>query len=217
GTVFPDKSRCKLCLDYLIDMRNLNAMSTQAWGAATLSYLYNALCCASMASASDVCEFLSLLQEYFALYHRHSHMFIGNPEHVVEIGYQPLAGRREALAKGHERQYRVATTILNDLDRERRARRADGGRGGRRQADHQLVDEENIFAGAEENTTGIDDSGPSMKTAKVPYYPTFDVVVTSMKAQFVGYVTPTAAVFGFTQFSGSQYQGLGNASSFAPF
>ncbi|MCE3215600.1 hypothetical protein HAX54_002908 [Datura stramonium] len=84
-------------------------------------------------------------------------------------------------------------------DREQRARRAGGGRGGRRQADHHLVDKENIFAGAEENATAIDDSDPSMTTPEVPYYLTFDFAVTSTEAQSVGYVTPPAAVLGFAQ------------------
>ncbi|MCE5167278.1 hypothetical protein HAX54_046036 [Datura stramonium] len=56
-----------------------------------------------------------------------------------------------------------------------------------------------------------------MATPEVSYYPTFDVAVTSMEAQYVGYVTPPAVVFGFVQINRSQYQGLGNASSFTPF
>ncbi|MCD9638225.1 hypothetical protein HAX54_022069, partial [Datura stramonium] len=137
-------------------------------------------------------------------------MFIGNPKHVVERGYQLLTGRHEALNHRRERQ-------VVPRDRECRARRAGGGQGGRRQADHHLVDEENVFAGAKENATGIGDSGPSMATPEVPYYPTFDDAVTSMEAQYIGYVTPPAAVFSFVQISRSQYQGLGNASSFTPF
>ncbi|KAH0645620.1 hypothetical protein KY284_033504 [Solanum tuberosum] len=52
--------------------------------------------------------------DYFNWYLRHSDKFIANAEHVIQHGYQPIAGRYEALAMRHERLYRMNQTIEND-------------------------------------------------------------------------------------------------------
>ncbi|KAK6776203.1 hypothetical protein RDI58_027204 [Solanum bulbocastanum] len=42
-------------------MGDLQALATQAWGAATLSYLYHSLCRTSISNVSVVNGFISLL------------------------------------------------------------------------------------------------------------------------------------------------------------
>ncbi|XP_060170973.1 serine/threonine-protein phosphatase 7 long form homolog [Lycium barbarum] len=62
GTIFPDNTGSKLSLHFLLDIIDLDAIGGKAWGATTLSYLYNCLCCASMANNGDICGFIALLQ-----------------------------------------------------------------------------------------------------------------------------------------------------------
>ncbi|XP_060200661.1 protein MAIN-LIKE 2-like [Lycium barbarum] len=48
--------------ELMYNLTDLDAIGGKAWGAAALSYLYNCLCCASMANSRDVCGSIVLLQ-----------------------------------------------------------------------------------------------------------------------------------------------------------
>ncbi|XP_059288126.1 protein MAIN-LIKE 2-like [Lycium ferocissimum] len=54
GTIFPNNTDSLLSLDFLHDIKDFDAMGGKAWGAATLSYLYNSLCRVSMCNSHDV-------------------------------------------------------------------------------------------------------------------------------------------------------------------
>ncbi|XP_060178116.1 protein MAIN-LIKE 2-like [Lycium barbarum] len=106
GTIFPDKSGDLFNLDYLLDMRDLNAMSTQAWGATALSYLYTCLCRASMKKAKDVCALISLLQAW---------------ERIISMQPPPRAlqphttlVRKWTHRKAHENEARDVLAICRD-------------------------------------------------------------------------------------------------------
>ncbi|KAM3265864.1 hypothetical protein P3L10_002858 [Capsicum annuum] len=52
--------------------------------------------------------------EYIHWYCNYAHILIGNPEHVVQKGYQHMTDRHKALVIGHETIYRMAQLVLRD-------------------------------------------------------------------------------------------------------
>ncbi|KAK4737369.1 hypothetical protein R3W88_001066 [Solanum pinnatisectum] len=88
GTLFPDKSGNKFNSDFFIEMGDLQALATQAWGAATLSYLYHSLCRASICDISIVNGFISLLQRIIPFQPMISPFNNDQPEEQKPLAYK---------------------------------------------------------------------------------------------------------------------------------
>ncbi|KAH0684614.1 hypothetical protein KY290_020948 [Solanum tuberosum] len=161
--------------------------------------------------------FVSDQADYFRWYMRHSRMFIGNSQHVVQKGYQHMAGRHEALGTrlcfapdyNPHTQYDEPPPVqvsrrsrqTTPRDNARRGRRSAGEGRGRNRAEHHLIDGDNLV-----------DNNTHLVVTPEPYYSTLDFSAgpsntnTNFSSQeTVGFVTPHVSISSFAQFSGSQY------------
>ncbi|KAK4359447.1 hypothetical protein RND71_021676 [Anisodus tanguticus] len=121
-----NKSGDKLNLYYLLDMRDLNVMGTQAWGATALSYLYNPLCHGSMSESSNVWIYFIVAglglgahyppEAHTTLAQKWTHRRVGEYEtrDVLAICRDVLDNLTEGQALGHQESYRFAYTTSQD-------------------------------------------------------------------------------------------------------
>ncbi|XP_049371626.1 serine/threonine-protein phosphatase 7 long form homolog [Solanum verrucosum] len=62
GILFPNTSRNLISLQYLAFLDPIHNVDKYSWGSAVLSYLYRALCRASIDNVVDICGFIPLLK-----------------------------------------------------------------------------------------------------------------------------------------------------------